>query len=220
MKKPKPPEMLIVDDEKPVLHALSRVVHRQFGSAVELACTTLPDQALRWAAERPFAVVVSDLRMPAHDGLRLLQEVAALQPHAVRLLLTGAADFASAQRAVNQVGVFRYLTKPWDDHELAAHLRAALLEHSELRRRVCQAEAWARSSGQLSPQEAERHRLESMEPGITRVEWGPLGEVLMPPLEGDTVAGSLALQPPHKPPTPDDRQAGPGDGRPHHALSR
>ena len=189
MKKPPPPELLIVDDERSVLNALARVVHRHFGPALEVACTTLPDQALRWAAERPFAVVVSDLRMPAHDGLRLLTEIAALQPHAVLLLLTGSADFAAAQRAVNQVGVFRYLTKPWDDEELVAHLRAALQHHDVLHERARQADAWARSHGHLSPQDAERHRLESMEPGITRVEWGPLGEVLMPPLD-DTPGGN------------------------------
>lgn len=183
MKKPPPPELLIVDDEKAVLNALARVVHRHFGTTLEVATTTLPAQALRWAAERPLAVVVSDLRMPAHDGLRLLSGIAALQPHAALLLLTGAADFAVAQRAVNQVGVFRYLTKPWEDEELVAHLRAALRHHEAQHARARQADAWARSHGGLSPQEAERHRLESMEPGITRVEWGPLGEVLMPPLD-------------------------------------
>ena len=45
------------------------------------------------------------------------------------------------------------------------------------------ADAWGQLNGQLSPQEAERRRLEALEPGITVVEWGPNGEVLMPPIE-------------------------------------
>lgn len=175
--------MLIVDDEQAVLHALQRVMRRHFGATVAVHTTTSPEEALQWAAERPFAVVISDLRMPGHDGLRLLTEIADLQPQAVRLLLTGAADFAAAQKAVNQVGVFRYLSKPWNDAELTGHLRAALQQHDQAHERAEQAEAWARDHGRLSPQEAERHRLESMEPGITRVEWGPQGEVLMPALD-------------------------------------
>ncbi|MDP1902117.1 MAG: response regulator [Rubrivivax sp.] len=176
-------ELLIVDDEPLVLSALQRALRRSFGARVQVTVTPSAAEALRWVAERPFAAVISDLRMPEMDGLTLLALTAALQPHAALLLLTGSADFAVAQRAVNQVGVFRYLTKPWQDDELLVHLQAAL-EHSEAsRRRADQADAWAREQGQLSAQDAERRRLEAIEPGITQVEWGPQGEVLMPALE-------------------------------------
>jgi response regulator RpfG family c-di-GMP phosphodiesterase len=50
----------------------------------------------------------------------------ALQPHSVRMLLTASADFQTAQRAINEAGLFRYLTKPWSDAELGAHFEAAL----------------------------------------------------------------------------------------------
>lgn len=183
MKNPARPELLIVDDEAPVLHALHRLLRRHFGDGLAVASTTSPLEAMRWVAERPFAAVLSDLRMPGVDGLRLLARVAELQPHAALLLLTGVADFSAAQRAVNHVGVFRYLTKPWQDHELTAHVAAAVAHSEASHQRAEQADAWACEHGRLSPQDAERRRLESIEPGITRVEWGPQGEVLMPPLE-------------------------------------
>jgi DNA-binding NtrC family response regulator len=190
VKRPCQHELLIVDDEQPVLNALNRAVHRHFGAGLAVVSTTSPTEALRWAAERPFSAVVSDLRMPGCDGLQLLARVAALQPHAALLLLTGSADFEVAQRAVNQVGVFRYLTKPWDDVQLTSHLEAALLHSDASRERAAQADLWAQAQGQLSPQDAERHRLEAMEPGITQVEWGPNGEVLMPALDTCPDVGS------------------------------
>lgn len=193
------PVLLLVDDETPVLNALHRVVHRHFGPRLEVASTTSPAEARRWAAHRPFAVVMSDLRMPAYDGLRLLGEVARLQPHAALLLLTGAADLDTALRAVNQVGVFRYLTKPWQDEELVAHLQAALDHSQTLQQQALAADAWASEHGQMSAQEAERHRLEALDPGITKVQWGPGGEVLMPaltPATAPALAPSLAPSPP------------------------
>ena len=175
--------LLVVDDELHIIRSLHRLVRRHFGMQVNCWVTESSHQALVWARERPFDAVISDLCMPGMDGLALLSQVAALQPHAALMLLTGAADFSSAQRAVNQVGVFRYLTKPWNDAELLAHLEAALAHGAEARARSADADAWEQHSGQLSPQEAERRRLEALEPGITVVEWGPNGEVLMPPID-------------------------------------
>jgi two-component system, probable response regulator PhcQ len=75
--------------------------------------------------------------------------------------------------------VFRYLCKPWTDAELFAHLDAAI-QQAVLQR------AAAPAAPALSAQEIERRRLEKQEPGITEVQWGPTGEVLMPPLPGET----------------------------------
>ena len=131
-------------------------------------------------------------------GWAWLLLVARLQPHAALLLLTGAADLDTALRAVNQVGVFRYLTKPWHDEDLVAHLQAALDHSQALQQQALAADAWVSEHGQLSPQEAERHRLEALDPGITHVQWGPGGEVLMPALTpAPTTAPTTALTP-HK----------------------
>jgi response regulator RpfG family c-di-GMP phosphodiesterase len=91
------------------------------------------------------------------------------------MVLTGTGDFETAQRAINETGVFRYLTKPWSETDLRSHVSAAI-------EKVRQAKAPA--AREVDPQAIERRRLEALEPGITAVEWGPQGEVLMPPLKG------------------------------------
>jgi YesN/AraC family two-component response regulator len=188
MNTPRPPEgtpmqirLLIVDDEPHVLAALQRALRLHFGQRLQITLQANAMAALRLVRATPFDVVVSDMRMPAMDGLSFLERVAQLQPRAVRMILTGSADFETAQRAINEVGLFRYLTKPWHDLELASHLEAAIERAAEAARQ---------RQGTLSAQEIERQRLEALEPGITQVEWGPGGEVLMPSLDGELGGGS------------------------------
>lgn len=159
-------QLLIVDDESAVLHALRRVLHRHF-EAQQLGVETCLDplHALRRLQERRFDVVISDYRMPQLDGVTLLARARELDPRAVRMMLSAAADFGTVVAAVNRAGVFRYILKPWSEPELLADLRAALAFDP---------------FAIPSDYELERRRLEALEPGITQVEWGPNGEVLMP----------------------------------------
>jgi len=165
--------ILIVDDEPRVLSALQRALRQRFGDRLQIETNTDALAALGRAREQFFEIVVSDLRMPEMDGISFLTLIAAVQPSSVRVMLTGSSDFETAQRAINDAGIFRYLCKPWSDVELASHIEAALLQ-SQLAAR--QREEAAASD----PQALERRRLEALEPGITHVEWGPHGEVLMP----------------------------------------
>ena len=168
--------LLIVDDEPSVLSALRRELRGAFVDELSIHTCADPAQALRLARDKPFDIVMSDLRMPEIDGLAFLSLVSAVAPASVRIVLTGSADFETAQRAINDAGVFRYLTKPWSQADLRNHLTAAI--------QCCrQAAAAAAHEQAMSAQDLERRRLEAMEPGITAVEWGPAGEVLMPPLK-------------------------------------
>lgn len=165
--------LLIVDDETAVLHALRRLLRRHFTPqqlGVEICADPL--HALRRLQEARFDVVISDYRMPRLDGVTLLASARELNPRTVRMMLSAAADFGTVLAAVNRAGVFRYIPKPWSEPQLVADLRAALSYDP------CAAP---------SAVELERRRLEALEPGITQVEWGPNGEVLMP--------GHLATRP-------------------------
>jgi len=124
--------MLAVDDEPHVLSALRRALRQHFGDRLELETFEDPLAALARSRECEFDIVISDLRMPETDGIVFLTLMAAVQPRSVRMMLTGSADFESAQRAVNDAQVFRYLCKPWTERELVAHVQAALLQ-AELR---------------------------------------------------------------------------------------
>ena len=103
------PRILLVDDDAGVVDALKRTLRNRF--EVDSACDG--KEAIRLVLSRgPFAVVMSDLRMPGMDGISLLYLIRQAAPDTVRILLTGHADVEAAICAINQGCVFRFLTKP------------------------------------------------------------------------------------------------------------
>ena len=70
-------------------------------------------------------MLVSDQRMPQMSGAQLLAEAREIAPNTLRILLTGYSDLDAAVEALNNGGIFRYLTKPWDQQEMAFTLRQA-----------------------------------------------------------------------------------------------
>ncbi|GEM_PF-131220 len=175
--------LMLVDDEPQVLRALQRSLRRAFGPGLVVCACQEPVQALQLLARTRFDAVLSDIGMPGLDGMSLLRRCAELQPECVRMILSGQADFALAQRAMNELGVVRYLSKPWDDDALQRGVSGALLEGLARRRERDQALAWAVEHDRVSPQTLEARRLEALEPGLTQVTWEPDGSIRMPPLE-------------------------------------
>jgi response regulator RpfG family c-di-GMP phosphodiesterase len=119
-------KILFVDDEPNVLSGYERQLRKRY------ALETAPGGAEGLAAlgaRGPFAVVVSDMRMPGMDGAEFLARCRERHPDAVRVLLTGYADVRQAIEVVNRGGLFRFLTKPCPPDELAAVLDAALTQY-------------------------------------------------------------------------------------------
>ena len=94
-----------------------------------------PKEALRHVERARVDVVISDFLMPEMNGIELLKEIKRLQPEAIRLLLTGYADKENAIKAINEVGLYHYLEKPWDNEALLNIVRNALSEKG-LRRQL------------------------------------------------------------------------------------
>ncbi|HUP03342.1 MAG TPA: HD domain-containing phosphohydrolase [Bryobacteraceae bacterium] len=118
--------ILCVDDEPNLLHAIERQFHKRF----EIVTAVGPELGLQTIAERgPFAVVVSDLRMPRMDGIQFLAQVRQTSPDTVRIMLTGQADLTAAMEAVNQGNIFQFLTKPCPPEMIGRALDAALRQH-------------------------------------------------------------------------------------------
>ncbi len=117
------PRILLVDDEPLVLEGLSRQLVWDF----EVLTATSGAQGLdRVTNEGPFAVVVSDMRMPQMDGAEFLEQARAMDPSMVRILLTGQSDLQQAIRAVNHGQLFRFLSKPCPPDVLTSTLHAAV----------------------------------------------------------------------------------------------
>ena len=122
--------VLIVDDEAAVTRALARMLA---SPALRILTTQEPAEALALLDREPIDAVISDKDMPEMSGLALLGEIRGRHPLVVRILLTGQPTLDSALAAINDGGVFRYLTKPWKEPELSATIAAALDRADELR---------------------------------------------------------------------------------------
>ena len=116
-------KILFVDDESPVLEGYQRLLHREF--AVNTALGGHQGlAAIR--ANGPFAVIVSDMRMPEMNGIEFLAQVRQTAPDSVRMLLTGHAELDAAIEAVNKGNIFRFLTKPCNKPVLVDAIQSGL----------------------------------------------------------------------------------------------
>jgi FixJ family two-component response regulator len=119
-------KILFVDDEPAVLDGYQRSLHREF----QIETAVGGEQGLLAIAQRgPFAVVVSDMRMPKMSGAEFLAAVKTRTPDTVRVVLTGHADIESAINAVNEGAVFCFLTKPCPKDVLSKSVLKALTQY-------------------------------------------------------------------------------------------
>jgi len=172
--------ILLVDDEANVLNALVRAM-RQHVQIEDLRIETFTDpfDALTRCAETTFDIVISDFRMPQMTGVELLFAVKDVAPTTVRMILSASTEFATVTSAINEAQVFRYIAKPWDIGELQEAIRMGLLHRQGLLEQQTLTDALKVQAGQLSPQEQEAHQLETEEPGLLKVKWGPNGEIIL-----------------------------------------
>ena len=114
--------ILVVDDE-PDLRTLYEMTLLRAGHPVQTAGSLAEARAL--LAERQFAVVITDMRLPDGLGLELLRELTAAQRHERCVVITA---YGSAENAVESLkcGAFDYLTKPVDLKQFRAVVRSAL----------------------------------------------------------------------------------------------
>lgn len=118
--------ILLVDDEPNVLSSL----RRQLRSDYDVEIAEDPTMALHAIDKKsPFAVVVSDYRMPKMNGIEFLSELRKQSPDTTRVMLTGYADLDNAIRAVNDGNVFRFLTKPCDNDVLLKNVKDAVAQY-------------------------------------------------------------------------------------------
>lgn len=114
--------ILCVDDEPSILSALRRLFRAQ---GYEVLTEESARAGLVVLEARQVDLVISDMRMPEMDGVQFLEQARARRPDTLRLLLTGNAGVRVILDAVNRGEIYRYITKPWDDHEMTLMVRHA-----------------------------------------------------------------------------------------------
>ena len=119
-------KILFVDDDANLLSSYERQLRKKF----EMDTALGGEEGLAAIEENgPYAVVVSDLRMPGMDGIQFLARARDRSPDTVRVMLTGHADIEATIAAVNEGSIFRFLTKPVEAALLAKTLDAALEQY-------------------------------------------------------------------------------------------
>lgn len=115
------PTVVLVDDEAMVVDSLNSFLTLE--TEYEVVSFTSAKKALDYIQENEVDIVVSDYLMPEMDGITFLAKVRDLKPEVPRIILTGYADKENAIKAINEVGLFQYVEKPWNNDDLLIILR-------------------------------------------------------------------------------------------------
>ena len=117
-------QLVVVDDEDMVLTSIRSFLALE--TEYDVATFTSAKDALAFIEESGADLVISDYLMPEMDGISFLAHVREVNPEIPRIILTGYADKENAIKAINEVGLFQYIEKPWDNDNLRIVIRNGL----------------------------------------------------------------------------------------------
>ncbi len=115
--------VLFVDDERDILNSLKRLFNSE---PYQCLFAQGGYEALSLLERKRVDVIITDLKMPEIDGLKLLKQVQKEYPDVIRLVLSVHADKNSVLNAVNIGRVYRFVVKPWDNKEIMMIVRHAI----------------------------------------------------------------------------------------------
>lgn len=124
--------ILIVDDDPLVVESLQSLLALE--TAHDVLGFTSCQAALDTIRRIPLDLALSDFLMPEMDGVCFLKEVRGLYPEIPLIILTGYADKDSAIRAINEVGLYQYLEKPWENDDLLHVIESGLSQRMHIHR--------------------------------------------------------------------------------------
>jgi len=115
--------LLFVDDEQNILSSLSRLFRP---SGCRILTANSGKEGLQILENEAVDLIVSDMRMPEMAGDEFLEQVAEKWPDTMRILLTGYSDMTATITAINKGGIYRYISKPWEEDDLKITVQRAL----------------------------------------------------------------------------------------------
>jgi len=128
-------KILVIDDEKMITDTLSTLIEM----VLDYEVITMNDPELLLNSDllekESFDMVISDFMMPKIDGIDVLKAIKKIQPNAIPILLTGYSDKSNAIKSINEVGLYYYLEKPWDNDQLITIVKNGI-EKKKLKEQV------------------------------------------------------------------------------------
>lgn len=130
-------KILVIDDEEMITDTLSTLIEMVLD--YEVIAVNDPEFLLnsKLLEEHHFDMVISDFMMPKIDGIDVLKAIKEIQPTAVPILLTGYSDKNNAIKSINEVGLYYYLEKPWDNDQLVTIVKNGI-EKKKLKEKIDQ----------------------------------------------------------------------------------
>jgi len=118
------PVIAIVDDEEMVTQTIKAFLSLE--TNYNILTFQSPTNAIQGLTETPPDLVIADFLMPEMNGLEFLAKIKQMYPDIPRILLTGYADKENAIKGINDVGLFQYIQKPWDNENLKMVIKNGL----------------------------------------------------------------------------------------------
>lgn len=135
-------KIVVVDDDKIVTSTLKTLLKLEGFSDAHYFNN--PKEALEFLKLETPDVILSDFLMPEMNGFEFLSAAKEIYPEVSMILLTGYADKENAIRAINEIGLYKYIEKPWDNDDLIMNIRNGIERSyllSELRQKIRELEA-------------------------------------------------------------------------------
>jgi DNA-binding NtrC family response regulator len=137
----------IIDDEPMVTQSIKNFLALE--TDYEVLVYNSPREAIADLRGKPVDVVISDYLMPDLNGIEFFLQLKEIQPQATRILLTGYADKENAIKAINDVGLYQYIEKPWENEDLKLIIRNGIEKRALLRRLAEKVSELDRASAEL-----------------------------------------------------------------------
>lgn len=169
--------IMIVDDEPNILSSLTRVLKKVDDWEIETYESVV--EAIKRAQTTTFELVISDYRMPEMDGVDFLNEIRKFQPEAMRIILSGFTELQALLGAINEAEIFRYICKPWDDHDLIATITHALSHREVLVENRRLADQVRQQQEELHNRKTALEELAEKHPALVEVEWAEDGSIIV-----------------------------------------
>ncbi len=108
------PTVLLVDDEPHSLSAMRMALEDEF----DCLTASNADEGWRLMEDNFVQAIFCDQRMPGKTGIEFLSEVRERWPETVRIIITGYTETTDMISAINEAGIYQFITKPWHPDQL------------------------------------------------------------------------------------------------------
>jgi two-component system, sensor histidine kinase and response regulator len=118
--------ILYVDDEESNLKGFKSIYFTEY----TIYTASSGQEAMEILKNHEVHIIITDQKMPGMTGVQFLSNTMNKYPDPIRIILTGYSDIEVLMKAINECGIFRYLTKPWNETEMNMTIQQALDTYS------------------------------------------------------------------------------------------